>query len=217
MEGRDSGGVAADIDQVIETSPRITGLMEEYGAKGYRIISRGEIQSMRESFAQFGTGFGLAVILVYLLMVAQFRSFIDPLVILAAVPLGMVGVVGALLVTGTALSIPSFMGAIMSVGLVVAYSVLMVDFANRRREEGVDVRAAIAEAARTRLRPILMTSLAASLAMLPLAIGESANAPLARAIVGGVLSAALLTLFVVPSTYVMIAGRRRFESQEVIA
>ncbi len=182
--------------------------MEEYGKQGYKIVSRGEIQSARESFRQFSTGFLLAVILVYLVMVAQFRSFLDPVVILVAVPLGMIGVVFALRLTGTALSIPSFMGAIMTVGLVVAYSVLLVDFANRLREEGRTLEDSVAEAARIRLRPILMTSLAAAVAMLPLAIGQSANAPLARAIVGGVLAAALLTLFVIPSLYVSIASSR---------
>ncbi|MFQ5844058.1 MAG: efflux RND transporter permease subunit, partial [Planctomycetota bacterium] len=162
------------------------------------------------SFGQFGMGFGLAVLLVYLVMVAMFRSFLDPFVILLAVPLGLVGVVIALTVTGTALNIPAFMGVMMTVGLVVAYSILLVDFANRLRRQGVELREAVAEAARTRLRPILMTSLAASAAMVPLAVGETANAPLARGIIGGVLAAALLTLFVIPSMYVLISGRRTF-------
>ena len=212
VQGRDAGSVGADIDELIATSPVITALMEEYGKQGYKIVSRGEVQSARESFQQFVTGFALAVILVYLVMVAQFRSFLDPVVILVAVPLGMIGVVFALKLTGTALSIPSFMGAIMTVGLVVAYSVLLVDFANRLREDGRTLEDSVAEAARIRLRPILMTSLAAAIAMVPLAIGQSANAPLARAIVGGVLAAALLTLFVIPSLYVSIAGRRRIQT-----
>ena len=209
VEGRDAGGVAADIDRTIDENPSIRSLLDEYGAQGYRIASRGEIDSMRQSFGQFATGFLLAVMLVYLLMVAQFRSFLDPLVILVAVPMGMLGVVVALRVTGTAVSIPSFMGAIMAVGMVVDYAVLLVDFTNRLREQGRDAFEAVTEAARERLRPILMTSLAASLAMVPLAIGHTANAPLARAIIGGVIAAALLTLFVIPALYVLVAGRRR--------
>lgn len=164
---------------------------------------------MRESFRQFGLGFGLAVILVYLVMVAQFRSFRDPLIVLTAVPLGLVGVVLALFLTGTALSIPAFMGAIMTVGLVVAYAVLLVDFANRKREEGLATAEAIAAAARIRLRPILMTSLTAAAAALPLALGDSANAPLARAILGGVIAATILSLFVIPPIYRLLAGPTR--------
>lgn len=208
VEGRDIGSVAADIDKRIASSPAITKIMEEYG-KGYRITSRGEVQSMRESFRQFGLGFGLAVILVYLVMVAQFRSFRDPLIVLTAVPLGLVGVVLALFLTGTALSIPAFMGAIMTVGLVVAYAVLLVDFANRKREEGLAASEAIAAAARIRLRPILMTSLTAAAAAFPLALGDSANAPLARAILGGVIAATILSLFVIPPIYRLLAGPTR--------
>jgi multidrug efflux pump subunit AcrB len=211
VEGRDVGGVAGEIDRLIAESPAITGVMSEYGQKGYKIIARGEVQSMRESFGQFGMGLILAVLLVYLLIVAQFRSFLDPLVILVAVPLGLVGVVLSLSLSHTAINIPVFMGSIMTVGLVVAYSLLLVDFANRLRQDGLSAGDAIAEAARLRLRPILMTSLTTSLAMIPLAIGASANAPLARAIIGGVLSAGVLSLFVVPSTYVLIAGRRRVQ------
>ena len=115
----------------------------------------------------------------------------------------------ALQVTGSAINIPSFMGAIMTVGLVVAYSVLLVDFANRlREEEGMDAFDAISEAARLRLRPIMMTSMTTSVAMIPLATGDTANAPLAAVIIGGVVAAGFLTLFVVPSFYLIVAGRR---------
>lgn len=148
----------------------------------------------------------IASILVYLVMVAQFRSFIDPLVVLLTVPLGFIGVVAALQITGSHLSIMSFMGIIMMVGIVVEYSIVLVDFANRRVDEGLDIREAIIDAAKVRLRPILMTSMTTWLALLPMAIGFAggeANAPLARAIIGGVIGATLLSLAVVPCLYVI--------------
>ena len=140
-------------------------------------------------------------------MVAQFRSFIDPLIVLLTVPLGFIGVVAALMLTGTNLSVMAFMGIIMMVGIVVEYSIVLVDFANNRVNEGQPVRQAILEAARVRFRPIMMTSLTTWLALLPMAIGfrgAEATAPLARAIIGGVISATVLSLLVVPCLYVML-------------
>lgn len=161
---------------------------------------------MREVLDQFLEGFLLAVILIYLVLILQFRSFLDPLVVLLTIPLGLIGVSVILLVTGTHLSIMAAMGIIMMVGLVVSYSILIVDSANQRMARGALLDAAICDAARIRLRPILMTSLAAVCALIPMAIGgqgAEANAPLARAIIGGVLSAAALSLFVVPCLYVV--------------
>ena len=174
--------------------------------KGVSFRMMGEVRSMRESFQQFTGGLIIAATLVYLVMVAQFRSFIDPLIVLLTVPLGFIGVVLMLFLTGTHLSIMAFMGIIMMVGIVVEYSIVLVDFANRRLEENASVREAILDAAQVRLRPILMTSLTTWLALLPMAIGfggGEANAPLARAIIGGVLGATLLSLVVVPCLYVM--------------
>jgi len=208
VEGRDAGGVAADVDARLRDSPRIQAAMAKYGPRGYRIKVRCEVQSMRRSFAQFKEGFLIALVLVYLVMVAQFGSFRDPFVVLMAVPLGLVGVVFSLAVTGTAMSIPAFMGVIMTIGLVVDYSIILVDFVNHLRREGMDAREAVAEGARLRLRPILMTSLAATAAMIPLAVGSGANAPLARAVIGGIAAAALFTLLVIPSLYSLISGRR---------
>ncbi|MEK6246737.1 MAG: efflux RND transporter permease subunit, partial [Planctomycetales bacterium] len=174
--------------------------------KGVSFRMMGEVKSMRESCGQFIGGLVIATILVYLVMVAQFRSFLDPLIVLLTVPLGFIGVVAILLITNTHLSIMAFMGIIMMVGIVVEYSIILVDFANRRMEEGLTVREAILDAAKVRLRPILMTSMTTWLALLPMAIGfggGDANAPLARAIIGGVIGATVLSLIVVPCLYVM--------------
>jgi multidrug efflux pump subunit AcrB len=182
--------------------------------KGYTVEMQGEVKSMRESFAQFSQGTLIAVVLVYLVMVAQFRSFLDPFVILLTVPLGFIGVVLLMFLTGTNLSIMAFMGIIMMIGIVVEYSIVLIDFANQRVREGLSVRDAVVDAAQVRLRPILMTSLTTWLALLPMAwpglflapfgiSGGDANIPLARAIIGGVLGATVLTLLVVPCLYVI--------------
>jgi multidrug efflux pump subunit AcrB len=140
-------------------------------------------------------------------MVAQFRSFIDPLMVLLTVPLGFVGVGTLLFATGTTVNIQSVMGMIMMVGIVVEYGILLVHFANNRVESGVSIEVAVRQAALVRLRPILMTSLTTVLALLPMAVGiggAQANVPLARTIIGGVLSATVLTLLVLPCVYVLM-------------
>ncbi|MFQ5701981.1 MAG: efflux RND transporter permease subunit, partial [Acidobacteriota bacterium] len=183
---------------------------EAFAGKGYSYVITGEVATMREALRQFLEGFLLAVILVYLVMVLQFRSFVDPTIVLLTVPMGLIGVVAMLSITGTHLSIMAAMGIIMMVGLVVGHSILLVEFANRRLTGGRTVRQAITEAASVRLRPIIMTSLAAVFALIPMAIGgrgAEANAPLARAIIGGVLSSAVLMLFVVPALYITLKRR----------
>jgi len=220
----DIGSVVAGIEERLaasgELKPRpresdrgtyfdVTG--PDFAGAGYSFILTGEVALMREMIEQFGFGLGLALVLIYLVLVVQFRSFSDPLIILLAVPLGLIGVAVMLRVTGTALSIMSSMGIIMMTGMVVAYSVLLVDYANRLRDEGADVREAVARAAGVRLRPILMTSLSTVLALVPMAIGGrggEANAPLARAIIGGVLGAVVLSLVVVPCLYTLLARPR---------
>ena len=167
----------------------------------------GEVQSMRKSFKQFAGGLVIAVILIYLAMVAQLRSFSVPFIIMLSIPLGFIGVALALFVTRTNLSIPTFMGIIMMTGIVVEYSIILLDFANQRVRAGLSVREAIKEATWIRLRPILMTSMTTWLALLPMAIGLAggeANAPLARTIIGGVLAATVLSLIVVPCLYILI-------------
>ena len=221
VEGRDVGSVAADIRERLGESPSFTALMDEYEAKGYAWSISGEVESMQKSFGQFGTGLIIAAILVYLVMVAQFRSFLVPFVILLTVPLGGVGVIGALLVTGTHMSIPAFMGLILMVGIVVQYSILLVEFAARRIREGAEVRDAIIEAAKMRVRPVLMTSLTTVLALLPMAFGlghgSEGNVPLARAIIGAVIGGATLALIVVPPLLSFVGPLLRPKVEEAVA
>jgi multidrug efflux pump subunit AcrB len=208
VRGRAVGSVAADVEKFIAQIRSDRAQVPE----GYFIQMRGEVKSMRESFKSLGFGFVLAVVLVYLVMVLQFRSFRDPFIVMFAVPLGLIGVAWMLFATGTHLNIQSLMGIIMMVGIVVSFSVLMVEFANRVRAEAEtggehkSARDAILEAAEIRLRPILMTALATILGLTPMAIAGGANIPLARAVVGGVAAATLLVLFVVPILYVWLKG-----------
>lgn len=198
-EGRDIGSVAADIQRSIRDMDL---------PKGMVVRMSGEFQRMQESFGNLGFGLILASILVYLLMVAQFRSYLSPFIIMFAVPLGLIGVLLTLFVTHTTLNVQSLMGVIFMVGIVVANSTLLVDFANRQRDLGASVHKAITTAATIRLRPILMTFLATFLDLLPMALalgkGSEANAPLARAVVGGLLASTALTLFVVPIIYTLL-------------
>jgi hydrophobic/amphiphilic exporter-1 (mainly G- bacteria), HAE1 family len=177
-----------------------------------RIDMRGLIVTMRSSFRSFGIGLLLAILLVYLILVAQFASFIDPFLIVLAVPTGLVGVILTLVLTGTTLNIQSLMGVVMLQGMVVSNSILIVDFANVLRTEGHGVVEAVARACRIRLRPILMTSLATVVGLLPMAFkletGSEAYAPLARVIIGGLLTSIVLTIFVVPAAYLLIYRNR---------
>ncbi|MBI4464397.1 MAG: efflux RND transporter permease subunit [Acidobacteria bacterium] len=197
--GEDLGRVAAAIDQIIAETPLPEGL---------RIDVRGMVQSMRRSFRTFGLGLFLSVALVYLILVAQFRSFMDPLLILLAVPMGLLGVLVTLYFTGSTLNVMSLMGVLMLVGIVVANSILIVDFTKRLRSEGMRAREAVTRACRIRLRPVLMMSLATIIGLLPLALklgtGAEAYAPLARVIIGGLITSLILTVFIVPITYLLL-------------
>ena len=168
---------------------------------------RGSVQAMSSSFKSFGYGLLLATLLVYLILVAQFQSFVDPLLILLAVPTGLTGVVLILLGSSTTLNVMSLMGVVMMVGIVVSNSILIVEFTRRLREEGKSVREAVALACRVRLRPVLMTSLATLIGLLPMALklgtGSEAYAPLARAIIGGLAVSVVLTVFIVPAAYLL--------------
>ncbi len=172
---------------------------------GTKIIIRGQSQAMRESFVTMGAGLILAIVLVYLLMVANFQSWLEPFIIIMAVPGALAGVIWMLVLTGTTLNVESMMGAIMAVGVGVANGNLLITFANEMREGSMGPSEAAIEAGHVRFRPILMTALAMILGMLPmaLAIGEGSeqNAPLGRAVIGGLLAATLMTLFVVPAVY----------------
>ncbi|HUC84640.1 MAG TPA: efflux RND transporter permease subunit [Candidatus Acidoferrales bacterium] len=177
-----------------------------------QIHVRGSVQAMRESFRSFGWGLLLSALLVYLILVAQFKSFLDPFLIMLAVPTGLTGVLLILFLTGTTLNVMSLMGVVMMVGIVVSNSILIVEFTNRLRAEGRPLQAAVSLACRVRLRPVLMTSLATLIGLLPMALaleaGSEAYAPLARAIIGGLAVSVVLTMFVVPCSYYIIYRRK---------
>ena len=172
---------------------------------------RGAVVSMNQAFHDFGVGLIIAVLLVYLILMAQFTSFIDPFIILMAIPPGLVGVALILLVTGSTLNIMSLMGVIMMAGIVVSNSILIVEFTGTLHRSGMPLLEATVEACKVRLRPILMTSLATLLGMIPMALGLEAGseqyAPLARAIIGGLAVSVVVTVFLVPAVYLVIHGR----------
>jgi len=179
----------------------------DYEGRGYTMRVSGEAETMRSAFGQFAFGLLLAVLLIYLVMVVQFQSFFDPVMILATIPLGLIGVAVALFATPSTINLQSFMGTMMMVGIVVEYGIILLHFANDRVDEGAGVREAIVEAAKVRVRPVLMTSITTALALLPMAVGfggGDANIPLARAIIGGVVAATVLTLIVLPCIYAII-------------
>jgi multidrug efflux pump subunit AcrB len=215
VQGRDVGSVAADLEIFVNQMRNDRSQLPE----GYFIQMRGEVKSMRDSFKSLGFGFGLAIVLVYLVMVFQFRSFLDPFIVMFAVPLGAIGVACLLFLTGTSLNIQSVMGSIMMVGIVVSFSVLLVEYANHLRaeaqEKGIQrsAREAIVEAASVRLRPILMTGLSAILGLTPMALAGGANIPLARAVIGGVMAAMVMVLLVVPILYLLLKGERKLQIQ----
>ncbi len=188
--------------------------------KNVAIRVRGAVVNMNESFLRFGVGLVLAVALVYLILMAQFTSFIDPLIILMAIPPGLAGVVLILFVTGSTLNIMSLMGVIMMAGIVVSNSILIVEFAGHLQEHGRNISQAIVESCKIRLRPILMTSLATLLGMIPMAMGTEAGseqyAPLARAIIGGLAVSVVVTVFLVPAIYLLVYGRHGAGKHEVV-
>src|ERR1700678_234938 len=210
--GEDIGGPQKEISRIIENTklPPST-----------RVNIRGLVLTMQSSFKSFGLGLFLAVLLVYLILVAQFSSFVDPFLIVLAVPTGLVGAVLTLALTGTTLNIQSLMGIVMLQGMVVSNSILIVDFANVLRGQGHNLREAVVQACRIRLRPILMTSLATVVGLLPMAFkletGSEAYAPLARVIIGGLLTSIVLTIFVVPAAYLLMYRRRAEASSRLIA
>jgi multidrug efflux pump subunit AcrB len=173
---------------------------------------RGMVQGMEASFRSFALGLMLALVLLYLILVAQFRSFTDPMLILLAVPTGLTGVLVALFATGTTLNVQSLMGVLMMVGMVVSNSILIVEFAHRLQNDGMPILDAVVSSCRIRLRPILMTSLATIIGLVPMALklgtGSEAYAPLARAIIGGLGASVVLTVFIVPAAYLVMYRRR---------
>jgi multidrug efflux pump subunit AcrB len=198
-----------DLSKVYAGVQKIVG--QTHLPENMTVAVRGSVQAMRESFKSFSLGLILSTVLVYLILVAQFRSFVDPFLILLAVPTGLAGVLVMLFVSGTTINVMSLMGVIMMVGIVVSNSILIVEFTGRLRAEGKTVRQAVALACRVRLRPVLMTSLATLIGLIPMALkmgtGGEAYAPLAQAIIGGLAVSVVLTVFIVPAAYLLIYGK----------
>ncbi|MCX6597892.1 MAG: efflux RND transporter permease subunit [Acidobacteria bacterium] len=198
VEGRDLGGVARDARAIISE-------IQAKAPKGVTIEMRGQVATMDASFTRLGLGMIFSILLVYLLMVVNFQSWLDPFIILMALPAALAGIVWILFATQTTFSVPSLMGAIMSIGVATANSILLVTFANDRRQFVADQRQAALEAGVTRLRPVIMTALAMMIGMLPMSLGVGEggeqNAPLGRAVIGGLLFATVATLFLVPVVY----------------
>jgi multidrug efflux pump subunit AcrB len=204
VQGRDLQSAAAAIDKVIETN-------RPDPAKAIKVTLSGQVETMRESYAGLFTGIALAVVLVYLFLVINFQSWIEPLIVLMAVPFALAGVMWMLYLTQTHLSVPALMGTLMCIGLTTANSILVVTFANQRMDAGDNAFVAAVTAGYTRLRPVLMTAGAMILGMIPMALGigegGEQNAPLARAVIGGLLFATLATLIFVPTMYRLLARR----------
>jgi multidrug efflux pump subunit AcrB len=198
VQGRDLYSAAADIDKVIAAD-------RPPAASAITVLLSGQVETMRDSYAGLFSGMALAVMLVYLFLVINFQSWIDPLIVLMAVPFALGGVMWMLYLTGTHLSVPALMGTLMCIGLTTANSILVVTFANQRMTAGDDAATAAASAGFTRLRPVLMTAGAMILGMVPMALGlgegGEQNAPLARAVIGGLLFATFATLVFVPTVY----------------
>jgi multidrug efflux pump subunit AcrB len=206
VSGRDLGGVSTEVRQIIADA-------EKHLPKGTTIVLRGQAESMRTSFIGLGLGVAGAILLVYLLMAVNFQSWLDPLIIITALPGALAGILWMLFVTQTTLSVPALMGAIMCIGVATANSILLVTFANERREEEPDLspRDAALDAGFTRLRPVLMTALAMIIGLLPMSLGMGEggeqNAPLGRAVIGGLLLATGTTLFFVPIMFSYLKKR----------
>lgn len=200
--GRPLGDVASDL------SNKFAKL---HLPEGFYIDMSGEIAQQKGAFASMLFALLLAIMLIYMIMASQFKSLLDPFIIMFSVPMGLIGVLWMLFLTNTTLSIESFMGVIMMIGIVVSNGILLVDYTNRLRMEGVELHTAVVQAGRTRLRPILMTSLATILGLIPMAIGigtgSETNMPLARAVIGGLLVSTFLTLLLIPTLYTIFEER----------
>jgi hydrophobic/amphiphilic exporter-1 (mainly G- bacteria), HAE1 family len=201
--GEDLGKVTAAIRGVIAEAKLPPNI---------RVNLRGMVQGMEASFKSFGLGFVLSFILLFLILVAQFKSFVDPFLIMLAIPMGFIGVLIILPLTHTTLNVMSLMGVLMLIGIADSNSILIVDFAHKLEEQGLSVADAVVTACRVRLRPILMTSLATIIGMLPMAMklgtGGEQYTPMARAIIGGLTASVALTVFIVPAAYLLAYGRK---------
>jgi multidrug efflux pump subunit AcrB len=211
VAGRDLGGVASDMNKVIDaTRPRLP--------RGSQVIVRGQVQTMRASYIGLLSGLAFSIVLVYLLIVVNFQSWLDPFIMISAFPAALAGIAWMLFITHTNLSVPALMGAIMCMGVATSNSILVVSFATEKMAEGMDSLGAAMEAGFTRFRPVLMTALAMIIGMVPMALGlgdgGEQNAPLGRAVIGGLLFATVSTLFFVPAFFSVLQGARTHAGPE---
>jgi multidrug efflux pump subunit AcrB len=204
-QDRDLGAIAAETDKVLKS-------FDGHLPRGTRLVVRGQVVTMRSSFIGLGVGLIGAILLVYLLIVINFQSWLDPFIIIAALPGALAGICWFLLLTRTTLSVPSLTGAVMCMGVATANSILMVSFAREQIDEGIPAVKAAVAAGYTRMRPVIMTALAMIIGMVPMALGfgegGEQNAPLGRAVIGGLLFATVATLFFVPSVFAIFHSRR---------
>jgi multidrug efflux pump subunit AcrB len=205
VTGRDLGSVASDIDKIIDS-------VQKQLPRGSQVIVRGQVQTMRASYIGLLSGLAFSIVLVYLLIVVNFQSWLDPFIMISALPAALAGIAWFLFVTHTTLSVPALMGAIMCMGVATSNSILVVSFATEKMQEGSDSVSAALEAGFTRFRPVLMTALAMIIGMVPMALGlgdgGEQNAPLGRAVIGGLLFATVSTLFFVPAFFSLLQGSR---------
>src|SRR5437899_6817363 len=205
-QGRDLGGVAADIRKVMqETAHEVPN--------GASVFLRGQVATMTSAYQQLFVGLALALVLIYLLIVVNFQSWLDPFVIVMALPTALAGIVWMLFASNTTLSVPALTGAIMCMGVATANSILVISFARERLADGADPITAAIEAGSTRFRPVLMTALAMIIGMIPMAIEPSQNAPLGRAVIGGLLFATCATLFLVPTLFSVVHAREHKKAE----
>jgi multidrug efflux pump subunit AcrB len=211
VDQRDLGGVAGDIQKIMDQTEL---------PKAASIVLRGQADTMKTSFRRLGFGVLFAILLVYLLMVVNFQSWLDPFIILTALPGAFAGILWMLFATQTTINVPSLMGAIMAIGVATANSILLVTFANDERHTGKDEVEAALSAGFTRIRPVLMTALAMIIGMLPMSLGlgegGEQNAPLGRAVIGGLIFATFSTLFFVPIVYSFLRRKPPVNQDEQI-
>src|SRR5947209_6730596 len=206
-QGRDLGALASDIQKVIhDTAPDLP--------KGASVALRGQVSTMTSAYQQLFVGLAAAIVLIYLLIVINFQSWINPLVIVMALPTALAGIVWILFGTGTTLSVPALTGAIMCMGVATANSILVISFARERMAAGANAMAAAFEAGGSRFRPVVMTALAMVIGMLPMAIESGQNQPLGRAVIGGLIFATCATLFLVPAIFSLVHGRQRADANQ---
>src|SRR6476660_7021087 len=201
VQGRDLGGVARDTRKIVAD-------FQKKLPRGSRIDMRGQVETMTSSFVGLGIGLVMSIVLVYLLIVVNFQSWLDPFIIITALPGALAGIVWILLLTHTTLNVPSLTGAVMCMGVATANSILVISFARERMHDGLSARDAALEAGHTRMRPVIMTARVMIIGMVPMALGMGEggeqNAPLGRAVIGGLMFATLATLFFVPSVFALL-------------